>query len=64
MESAEESASQFGVHFAFADSNELTRHPDVDMVIVSVKVLGHYDAVMAGLNAGKHVYCQMDNRFV
>jgi predicted dehydrogenase len=56
MESAEKSASQFGVPHAFADSNELTRHLDVDMVIVSVKVPGHYDAVMAGLNAGKHVY--------
>ncbi|MGG1662475.1 Gfo/Idh/MocA family protein [Brevibacillus sp. NRS-1366] len=58
MESAEKSASQFGVPLAFADSNELTRHPDVDMVIVSVKVPGHYEAVMAGLNAEKHVYCE------
>jgi hypothetical protein len=40
------------------NSNELTQHPDVDMVIVSVKVPGHYDAVVAGLNAGKHVYCE------
>ncbi len=58
MESAEKSASQFGVPHAFADSNELAQHPDVDMVIVSVKVPGHYDAVMAALNAGKHVYCE------
>lgn len=58
MESAEKSATQFGVAHAFADSNELAQHPDVDMVIVSVKVPGHYDAVMAALNAGKHVYCE------
>jgi predicted dehydrogenase len=58
MESAEKSASQFEVPHAFSDSNELARHPDVDMVIVSVKVPGHYNAVMAVLNAGKHVYCE------
>lgn len=58
MESAEKSASQFGVPHAFADSNELAHSPDVDMVIASVKVPGHYDAVMATLNAGKHVYCE------
>jgi predicted dehydrogenase len=28
------------------------------MVVVSVKVPGHYDAVMAALHAGKHVYCE------
>ncbi|KRF09904.1 Gfo/Idh/MocA family protein [Paenibacillus sp. Soil787] len=58
MESAEKSASLYGVPHAFADSNVLSQHPDVDMVIVSVKVLGHYDAVMTALNAGKHVYCE------
>ncbi|GFZ92729.1 hypothetical protein GCM10008018_44000 [Paenibacillus marchantiophytorum] len=58
MESAEKSASQFGVPHAFADSNELAHDPDVDMVIASVKVPDHYDAVMATLNAGKHVYCE------
>ncbi|WP_420820956.1 Gfo/Idh/MocA family protein [Shimazuella alba] len=58
MESAEKSASLYGASHAFADSNELSQHPDVDMVIVSVKVPGHYDAVIAALNAGKSIYCE------
>jgi predicted dehydrogenase len=58
MESAEKSASLYGASHAFADSNKLSQHPDVDMVIVSVKVPSHYDAVIAALNAGKHVYCE------
>ncbi|MFB6367212.1 Gfo/Idh/MocA family protein [Paenibacillus elgii] len=58
MESAEKSASLYGVPHAFADSSELSQHPDVDMVLVSGKVPGHYDAVIAALNAGKHVYCE------
>ncbi|SDJ14053.1 Gfo/Idh/MocA family protein [Alteribacillus bidgolensis] len=58
MESAEKSARQLGATHAFADSNEMANHPDVDSVIVSVKVPGHYDPVMSALNAGKHVYCE------
>lgn len=58
MESAEESARKYGVPLAFANTTELVQHPDVDMVIVSVKVPGHHDAVMAALQAGKHVYCE------
>jgi predicted dehydrogenase len=33
IESAKESAQHFGVPYAFADSNRLANHPDVDLVI-------------------------------
>jgi predicted dehydrogenase len=58
MESAEKSASEFKAAHAFADANELSQHPDVDMVVASVKVAEHYDAVKAVVSAGKHVYCE------
>ena len=36
----------------------MARHPDVDLVTVSVKVPDHYRPVMAAIDAGKHVYCE------
>ena len=43
---------------AFCDAEKLARHPDVDLVAVSVKVPDHYLPVMAAIEAGKHVYCE------
>ncbi|WP_042160892.1 Gfo/Idh/MocA family protein [Paenibacillus gorillae] len=57
-ESAEQSALEFGIPYAFANANEMAQHPEVDMVVVSVKVGEHYDAVHAALSAGKPVYCE------
>src|SRR5258707_1259714 len=34
------------------------RHPDIDLVTVSVKAPDHYKPVMAAIEAGKHVYCE------
>ena len=36
----------------------MVAHPDVDLVAVSVRVPWHYDLVMAGLRAGKPVFCE------
>ena len=57
-ETAEESASHFGARMAFDDYEEMVRHPDVDVVVVSVKVPLHYSMVRAALEAGKHVFCE------
>ena len=43
---------------AFSDAEKLARHPEVDLVTVSVKVPDHYLPVMAAIEAGKHVYCE------
>jgi predicted dehydrogenase len=58
QETAEAAARHYQVPHAFADGQELARHPDVDLVTVSVKVPDHYEAVMAAIEAGKHVYCE------
>jgi len=58
QESAEAAARHYGVPLAFSDPEALARHPDVDLVTVSVKVPDHYRPVMAAIEAGKHVYCE------
>jgi predicted dehydrogenase len=58
QETAEAAARHYGVPLAFADAEQLARHPDVDLVTVSVKVPDHYRPTMAAIAAGKHVYCE------
>jgi predicted dehydrogenase len=53
--SADRAATAHGVRHAFADAGELASHPDVDLVVVSVKASGHAAVIRAALNAGKHV---------
>ncbi len=57
-ETAEESKAFYGASLAFHDYNEMANHPDVDLVVVSVSVPAHYGMVTAGLQAGKHVFCE------
>ena len=58
QDSADAAARHYGVPLAFSDAEKLARHPDVDLVAVSVKVPDHYVSVMAAIDAGKHVYCE------
>ena len=58
QDSAEAAARHFGVPLAFSDAEMLARHPDVDLVTVSVKVPDHFLPVMSAIEAGKHVYCE------
>jgi predicted dehydrogenase len=58
QDSADAAARHFGAPLAFCDPEKLARHPDVDLVTVSVKVPDHYHPVMAAIDAGKHVYCE------
>jgi predicted dehydrogenase len=58
QESAEATARHFGIRLAFSDPDQLARHPDIDLVTVTVKVPDHYRPVMAAIEAGKHVYCE------
>lgn len=53
--SAERAAAAHGVPLAFASAGELAAHPDVDLVVVSVKASGHAAVIRAALDAGKHV---------
>ena len=58
QESAEAAAQYFEIPLAFSNPEDLARHPDVDLVTVTVKVPDHYRPVMAAIDAGKHVYCE------
>lgn len=57
-DTAAASASAFGARLAFHDLDEMANHPDVDLVVVCVRVPIHYPLVMAGLRAGKAVFCE------
>ncbi|MGV9298030.1 Gfo/Idh/MocA family protein [Amycolatopsis sp. NPDC003676] len=56
--SAEEARIRFGARHAFTDARSLAKHPDVHLVVVTVKVPAHVELVTAALEAGKHVYCE------
>src|SRR5918999_1029673 len=55
-DTANASAAAFGAELAFHDINDMVAHPDIDLVVVCVRVPWHRDLVMAGLRAGKAVF--------
>jgi predicted dehydrogenase len=57
-DTAKASAAAFGAELAFHDINQMVSHPDVDLVVVSVKVPIHYELVMPALRANKPVFCE------
>lgn len=58
MVSAKKSAEAFNADHGFDNMEELAQHPDVDMVVVSINVKEHYNAVKAVVPAGKPIYCE------
>jgi predicted dehydrogenase len=58
LERAQEAAKAFGALHALQDSIALARSPDVDIVVVTVRVPDHFPIVTAALDAGKHVFCE------
>jgi len=57
-DTAKASAAAFGAERAFHRFGDMTAHPEVDLIVVCVRVPGHRDLVMAGLQAGKAVLCE------
>ncbi len=57
-DTARASAAQFGAELAFHNIEDMVAHPDVDLVVVCVRVPWHHDLVMAGLRANKPVLCE------
>jgi predicted dehydrogenase len=57
-ETAEASKAKFGAELAFHDIDAMVNHPDVDLIVVCVRVPGHKELVMAGLHANKAVLCE------
>jgi predicted dehydrogenase len=58
QKSADAAAATFGVKLAFDNHHDLVTSPDVDLVVVTVKVAHHREIVDAALNAGKAVYSE------
>src|SRR5260370_7227478 len=57
-ESARAISEAFGVSAVFSDHEQLVIQPDIDVVVVTVKVPHHRELVSAALAAGKAVYCE------
>ncbi len=57
-ESARAIGEAFGVSAVFSDHEQLVIQPDIDLVVVTVKVPHHRELVSAALAAGKAVYCE------
>ncbi len=58
QETARESAARFGAKLAFDDARQLSEHPEIDLVAITVKAPEHHCLAMMALEAGKHVYCE------
>ena len=57
-ETANLSAAAFGAEFAFHNFDDLIARPDIDLVVVVVRVPGHRELVIRALEAGKAVFCE------
>jgi len=57
-DTAKASAAAFGAERGFHRFSDMAAHPEVDLVVVCVRVPGHRELVMAGLQAGKPVLCE------
>jgi predicted dehydrogenase len=57
-DTAKASAAAFGVERGFHRFSDMAAHPEVDLIVVCVRVPGHRELVMAGLQAGKAVCCE------
>ncbi len=57
-DTARASAEAFGAPLAFHNIDEMAAHPEVDLVVVSVRVPLHRELVMASLRARKAVFCE------
>lgn len=57
-DSAKAAGEVYGIDFTTDDPARLASHPDVDLVVVTVKVPHHKELVAHALNQGKAVYCE------
>jgi len=57
-ESAKRSSEAFQIPYAFLNTEALINSPEIDLVIVTVKVPHHFELVKNALESGKHVYCE------
>ncbi|MHC2569793.1 Gfo/Idh/MocA family protein [Rhizobium leguminosarum] len=58
IEIARASAEKFGFDHAVSSTQELVNHPEVDLIVVTVRVPEHLRLVTAALEAGKSVFSE------
>jgi predicted dehydrogenase len=58
QESADEAARVYGIKGYHGDPSQLANDPDVDLVVVSVKVPYHAPGIRAAIEAGKDVFSE------
>jgi predicted dehydrogenase len=56
--SSRAAADLYGVDLVFDDASAMAESDDIDMVVVTVKVPQHRDAILPALKAGKIVLCE------
>jgi predicted dehydrogenase len=57
-DTAKASVAAFGAEQAFHRFSDMAARPDLDLIVVCVRVPGHRELVLAGLQAGKAVCCE------
>src|SRR5438477_2834379 len=57
-DTAKASAAAFGAEQAFHRFGDMAGHREVDLIVACVRVPGHRELVLAGLQAGKAVFCE------
>ena len=57
-DTARASQAAFGAELAFHDIHAMVAHPEIDLVVVSVRVPWHRDLVIPALQSGKAVFCE------
>ena len=58
METAEESARQYGARMAFDDYHKMLNHPEIDAAAVVLRVPAHFDITKDVINSEKHVFTE------
>lgn len=58
IDRARKAAERHGIRSYYADAAEMANDPDIDIVVVTVRVPEHYRIIRAALEAGKHVFSE------
>jgi predicted dehydrogenase len=58
LESSRAAAAACGIPMAFDGVSQMAASPHIDLIVVTVKVPGHYAVLKEVLSAGKPVYCE------
>jgi predicted dehydrogenase len=58
LESGLAAAAECNISRAFTNVQQMTQCDEVDVIVVTVKVPGHWSILQEAIQAGKHVYCE------